>query len=104
VKDVGEPCEGEPHARFEVAAGGDQRQSAHGCAAPGASRRPSTDGVDRSVRSGKKNDLQCRAFTAVRGSRGLQQEVTFVVQDDKAVGLDVLQVKFDDERVVSDAG
>ena len=51
-----------------------------------------------------KNDLQCRAFTAVRGSRGLQQEVTFVVQDDKPVGLDVLQVKFDDERAVSDAG
>jgi hypothetical protein len=57
-----------------------------------------------SVRSTKKNDLQCRAFTAVRGSRGLQQEVTFVVQDDKPVGLDGVQVNFDDERVVSDAG
>jgi hypothetical protein len=32
------------------------------------------------------------------------QEVTFVVQDDKPVGLDGLQVVFDDERVVSDAG
>jgi len=43
-------------------------------------------------------------FAAVRGSRGLQQEVTFVVQDDKPVGLDGLQVKFDDQRAVSDAG
>jgi Transposase DDE domain group 1 len=32
------------------------------------------------------------------------QEVTFVVHDDTAVGLDGLQVEFDDERVVSDAG
>src|SRR4051794_1458898 len=32
------------------------------------------------------------------------QEVTFVVDDDTAVGLDGLQVEFDDERVVSDAG
>ncbi len=27
VNDVGEPCAGEPHARFEVAAGGNQDQS-----------------------------------------------------------------------------
>jgi hypothetical protein len=33
-----------------------------------------------------------------------RQEVTFVVQDDGPVGLDGVQVKFDDERVVSDAG
>jgi len=32
------------------------------------------------------------------------QEVTFVVQDDKPVGLEGLEVAFDDERVVSDAG
>src|SRR3954466_11501598 len=32
------------------------------------------------------------------------QEVTFVVQDDGPVGLDGVQVRFDDERVVSDAG
>src|SRR3954469_24629397 len=32
------------------------------------------------------------------------QEVTFVVHDDTAVGLDGVQVSFDDERVVSDAG
>src|SRR3954449_7168085 len=32
------------------------------------------------------------------------QEVTFMVQDDEAVGLDGLHVAFDDERVVSDAG
>jgi hypothetical protein len=51
-----------------------------------------------------KNDLLCRAYTADCSSRGLQQEVTFVVHDDTAVGLDGLQVEFDDERVVSDAG
>jgi hypothetical protein len=33
-----------------------------------------------------------------------RQEVTFVVQDDKPVGPDGVRVKFDDERVVSDAG
>jgi len=37
-------------------------------------------------------------------SRGPWQEVTFVVQDDKPVGPDGVQLKFDDERVVSDAG
>src|ERR1700737_1206987 len=38
-KNVGEPCAGEPHARIEVAAGGNWYQSAepHGA---GASRRP----------------------------------------------------------------
>jgi hypothetical protein len=41
---------------------------------------------------------------AVSGSHVLRQEVTLMVQDDKPVGLDGLQVKFDDERVVSDAG
>jgi hypothetical protein len=51
-----------------------------------------------------KNDLLCRAFTAVRGSRGLRREVTFVVHDDRPVGLDGVTVKFGDERVVSDAG
>jgi hypothetical protein len=43
-------------------------------------------------------------FTADWRSRGLQQEVTFMVQDDEAVGLDGLRVEFDDQRVVSDAG
>ena len=32
------------------------------------------------------------------------REVTFRVHDDEPVGLDGLQVKFDDERAVSDAG
>src|SRR3954447_2182162 len=46
----------------------------------------------------------CRAFTADCSSRGLRQEVTFMVQDDEPVGLDGVRVEFDDERVVSDAG
>jgi len=40
----------------------------------------------------------------VSGSRGLRQEVTLMVNDDGPVGLDGVQVQFDDERVVSDAG
>jgi hypothetical protein len=39
-----------------------------------------------------------------RAAGACGQEVTFVVQDDMAIGLDGLQVEFDDERVVSDAG
>jgi len=41
---------------------------------------------------------------AVSGSHGLRQGVTLRVHDDGPVGLDGVQVKFDDERVVSDAG
>jgi hypothetical protein len=40
----------------------------------------------------------------VSGSRGLRQEVTLMVHDDGPVGLDGVHVRFDDERVVSDAG
>ena len=41
VKDVGEPCAGESHARFEVAAGGNRNQSGyHSRTETGASRRP----------------------------------------------------------------
>jgi hypothetical protein len=39
-----------------------------------------------------------------RAAGACGQEVTFVVHDDTAVGLDGLRVEFDDERVVSDAG
>src|SRR3954465_5567745 len=51
-----------------------------------------------------KNDLLSRAFAAVWAAGGPRQEVTFVVQDDGPVGLDGVRVRFDDERVVSDAG
>jgi hypothetical protein len=37
-------------------------------------------------------------------SRDPRQEVTFEVQDGKPVGLEGVEVAFDDERVVSDAG
>ena len=43
-------------------------------------------------------------FQAVAAAGALRQEVTFVVQDDKAVGPDGVQVQFDDKRVVCDAG
>src|SRR5436190_5307917 len=51
-----------------------------------------------------KNDLLSRAFVAVWAAAARRQEVTLMVHDDGAVGLDGLQVVFDDERVVSDAG
>ncbi len=50
------------------------------------------------------NVLLSMVFSAVWGSRGLRQEVTLMVHDDGPVGLDGVQVRFDDERVVSDAG
>jgi len=40
VNDVGEPCAGEPHARFDAAAGGNPDQSAHAARSEDASRRP----------------------------------------------------------------
>jgi hypothetical protein len=49
-----------------------------------------------------KNDLLCRPFQAVAAAGALRQEG--VVHDDKPVGLDGVQVRFDDERVVCDAG
>jgi len=41
---------------------------------------------------------------AVKGSRGLRQEVTRVVNDRLGVALDRLRVEFDDERAVANAG
>jgi DDE family transposase len=47
----------------------------------------------------------CAGLLRLFGAAGAcGQEVTFVVHDDSAVGLDGLRVCFDDERVVSDAG
>src|SRR5438045_1415218 len=51
-----------------------------------------------------KNDLLSRAFVAVWAAGARRQEVTLMVHDEGAVGLDGLQVVFDDERVVSVAG
>jgi putative transposase len=48
VKNVGEPCAGEPHARIEVAAGGNRHQSAQPRGA-GASRRPYIELASRRV-------------------------------------------------------
>src|SRR5512144_3042177 len=51
-----------------------------------------------------KNDLLSREKRPIWAVAVLRQEVTRMVQDDGAVGLDGVQVEFDDERVVSDAG
>ena len=53
MKDVGEPCEGEPHARFDAAAGGDRRLWPTGPPALGASRRPDERfAIERSLPAG----------------------------------------------------
>jgi hypothetical protein len=44
VKNVGEPCAGEPHARFEVAAGGNQASPASTCR---AAQAPLADPTNR---------------------------------------------------------
>jgi hypothetical protein len=51
-----------------------------------------------------KNDLLSRALLGVRGTRGLRQEVTFMVQSAGPVGLDAVEVVFDDENAVANAG
>ena len=40
VNDVGEPCAGEPHARFDAAAGGTPGPVGYAVRSPDASRRP----------------------------------------------------------------
>jgi len=45
VNGVGEPCAGEPHARFDAAAGGNPRPVGHAARSPDASRRPYEAGV-----------------------------------------------------------
>jgi hypothetical protein len=40
VNDVGEPCAGEPHARFDAAAGGNPGPVGYAARSPDASRRP----------------------------------------------------------------
>ncbi len=59
VKDVGEPCEGKPHARFEAAAGGNRASRPH------AARRqaPPADPT------GRAQSLLWRAFPAWRRAR-----------------------------------
>ncbi len=58
MNDVGEPCAGEPHARFEAAAGGNHRTSRLCRAARDASRRPST----RSVRPAEDDSVVPQNF------------------------------------------
>jgi len=70
VNDVGEPCAGEPHARFDAAAGGNSA-SRLVRAAREASRRPYHDAADVPSRP---------------------------------ASLDAVQVTFDEQRLISDAG
>ena len=56
------------------------------------------------VRPVAKNDLLSRTFRGYGGVRVLQQEVTFMVQHGGRVGLDGIEVSFDDERAVANAG
>ena len=53
------------------------------------------------VRSGKTTDFLSRENAVVWADRVLRQEVTFMVRDDEAVGLDGVGVGFDDEALLS---
>ena len=55
-------------------------------------------------RSGKKTDVLTRGKAAVWGDRVLRQEITFMVRDDEALGLDGVGVGFDDEALLSVCG
>src|SRR6266852_4098973 len=63
VKDVGEPCAGEPHARFEVAAGGNRNQSAM---PRGTGRLPPT--LQAEMRTSLRRYLGARTPTAYAAS------------------------------------
>jgi len=51
-----------------------------------------------------KNDLLSREKWLYRAATSCVRRSPFMVQDDERVGLDGLQVKFDDERVVRTPG
>jgi CHAT domain-containing protein len=75
VKGVGAPCEGKPHARCEVAAGGNQRQSATPRGA-GASRRPYPDLRHEYLASAHAAASAPFGASAAAATRRLQEAVT----------------------------
>jgi hypothetical protein len=72
VKNVGEPCAGEPHARFEVAAGGTRHQSAHGRAALAPPADP-TDSRLRTARTTALRDEQQSDDLGGASAQGMQR-------------------------------
>ena len=79
VNNVGEPCAGEPHARIDAAAGGNQPVGT--AAQPGASRRPDLDlgdGLERGLTNDEKAEL-----TQLRG-RPVDRHETRFVEGEKA--------------------
>ena len=68
VKNVGEPCAGEPHARFEVAAGGNQASRASTCRAAQAPLADPTNPKGRHAAApGRHASAQLRLRTAHAG-------------------------------------
>jgi putative transposase len=84
VKNVGEPCAGEPHARIEVAAGGNRPQSGlpHGA---GASRRPYIELGSRRVHlagcTAKPSGAWVTQQARNLGFTGLFERVRFLIHD-----------------------
>ena len=63
VNDVGEPCAGEPHARFDVAAGGNPGPVGKAVRSLDASRRPYKPQREGSLRgAGQGGGCRCRAI------------------------------------------
>ena len=65
VKNVGEPCAGEPHARIEVAAGGNQASRASTCR---AAQAPLADPTVTATAVLCGHRRPCRAATYTRSS------------------------------------
>ena len=67
VNGVGEPCAGEPHARIEVAAGGNPKPVGNSRAELGASRRPYTRRRPARAHFGEKRaSLHASALSPLR--------------------------------------
>ena len=66
VNDVGEPCAGEPHARFDVAAGGNPGPVGKAVRSPDASRRPYKASITLAV---------ALAYQAERGARAQRRRL-----------------------------
>jgi hypothetical protein len=100
VKNVGEPCAGEPHARFEVAAGGNQCQSAMP-RGTGASRRPSSKVSAPTGVGAPERPVEQGFFGLLKGKDQLGRITLKVQRDGRNV---TVEVTSDGEGLVSHAG
>ena len=85
VKNVGEPCAGEPHARFDVAAGGNQASRARTAARP--RRLPSTRPLPMGRPAGWMKELTGRSAMKSPGHPSHRREVELWFWREIAKGL-----------------